>query len=167
MENEINLDLSELDQVEVNAENKLKVKNRFEKLSEKVITTSKERDEAVAKMKAEADLKATAERERDFYKGFSTSVSQYPQAAQYQDKIWEKVKGGYTHEDAMVAVLAKEGKLGGAVQQPIMQPNIAGGSAPTIMEGVKSISEMSSAEKLAALTEAEKSGELVNALRGR
>lgn len=165
-DNELNLDL---DNLEVQAEEKLKVKNRFEKLSEKVILTSKEKDEALAKAQAEAEARVNAEKERDFYKDFSANVSKYPNASEYQDKILEKVKIGYTTEDAMVAVLAKEGKLTSeAPQAPqVPTPQVEGGSASTTISGDKDISQMTSDEKLAALTEADKKGDLVNALRGR
>ena len=164
MENEdLNLDL---DNLEVQAEEKLKVKNRFEKLSEKVILTSKEKDEALSKAQTEAEARVKAEKERDFYKDFSANVSKYPSASEYQDKILEKVNAGYSTEDAMVAVLVKEGKFTSETIQPD-KPQVEGGSATTQMSGDKSIYDMSAAEKLAALTEADKSGDLVNALRGR
>jgi len=164
MENEdLNLDL---DNLEVQAEEKLKVKNRFEKLSEKVITTSRERDEALAKVQTEADAKLNAEKERDFYKDFSANVSKYPNASEYQDKILEKVKIGYTTEDAMVAVLAKEGKLTSEVPQPL-SPQVEGGSAATQMGGEKTLETMTADEKFAALTEIDKTGDLAKALRGK
>lgn len=153
-----------LDNIEGQAEEKLKVKNRFEKLSEKVILTSKERDELAAiKVKLEAD-NSSLSKERDFYKDFSGNVSKYPVASEYKDKIWEKVKNGYSTEDAIVAVLAKEGKL--TSQAPVQQMQVEGGSAPTNVEGTKSIADMTPAEKLAALGEADKTGDLVRALRG-
>ena len=164
MENEdLNLDL---DNLEVQAEEKLKVKNRFEKLSEKVITTSKEKDDALLKAQTEADARVKAEKERDFYKDFSANVSKYPSASEYQDKILEKVNAGYSTEDAMVAVLVKEGKFTSETIQPD-RPQVEGGSAPTIVGGDKSLNDMTAAEKLAMLAEADKSGDLVNALRGR
>ena len=164
MDNEdLNLDL---DNLEVQAEEKLKVKNRFEKLSEKVILTSKERDEALSKAQADAEAKVKAEKERDFYKDFSANVSKYPGASEYQDKILEKVNSGYSTEDAMVAVLVKEGKFTSETIQPD-KPQVEGGSATTAMSGDKSLNDMSATEKLEALKEAEKSGDLVNALRGR
>lgn len=163
MDDELNLD-----DLEVQAEEKLKVKNRFEKLSEKVISTSKEKDEALAKVQTEAEARVNAEKERDFYKDFSANVSKYPNASEFQDKILEKVKGGYSTEDAMVAVLAKEGKLNipsSQVQSPNIQ--VEGGSAPTYSEGGKTLQDMTAAEKLTALAEADKAGDLVNALRGK
>jgi len=164
-ENELNL---ELDNIESNVENNLKVKNRFEKLSEKVILTSKERDEAIAKANAETTARTQAEKDRDFYKDFSGNVSKYPQATEYQDKILEKVRGGYSTEDAVVAVLAKEGKLTSEQPKPLtFNGQVEGGSAPTTMDGNKSMNDMKPDEKLAALTELDKSGALANALRGR
>lgn len=164
MENEdLNLDL---DNLEVQAEEKLKVKNRFEKLSEKVILTSKEKDDALLKAQTEADARVKAEKERDFYKDFSANVSKYPSASEYQDKILEKVNAGYSTEDAMVAVLVKEGKFTSETIQPD-RLQVEGGSAPTIVGGDKSLNDMTAAEKLAMLAEADKSGDLVNALRGR
>lgn len=164
---EINLD--NLDDIQNQAENKLKVKNRFKELSEQVIT-EKSRNETLAKEKAEADRKATdALKEVEFYKGFSANVGKYPQATQYHDTILEKVKNGYTPEDAILAVLAKEGKLtqAPAAPQAPVQPAYSpeGGSAPTMVEGTKSISDMTPQEKLAALSEADKRGELVGAFR--
>lgn len=163
MEEELDLDL---DSLESNAENKLKVKNRFEKLSEKVILTSKERDEALAKVKAEAEARTKAEKEAEFYKGFSANITKYPQATEYQDQILDKVRGGYTPEDAMVAVLAKEGKLN--VQPEVRTPSqqVEGGSAPTAIEGNKSIDSMTSEEKFDAL-KGLNNDQIFNALRGR
>jgi hypothetical protein len=163
MDEELNL---ALDNVETNTEDRLKVKNRFEKLSEKVILTSKERDElAAAKLALEGE-KASLTKERDFFKDFSTNVSKYPQATAYQEQILEKVKAGYTTEDAMVAVLNKEGKL--IPQEPQgSYAQVEGGSAPTTMEGEKSFDDMKPEEKFAKLAELDKTGALANALRGR
>jgi hypothetical protein len=163
-EQEINL---ELDNIQSNVEERLKVKNRFEKLSEKVILTSKEKDEAIAKATAAEEARQKAEKDLNFYKGFSTNVSKYPQASAYQDKIKERVDKGYDTEDAILAVLAKEGKLTPPPAPKPTEQQIEGGSAPTLTEGQKSISDMKPEEKLEALKEAEKSGLLVGALRGR
>jgi len=164
-EDELNLDL---DNIESNVEQKLQVKNRFEKLSEKVILTSKERDElAAAKTLLEGEKDSLA-KERDFYKDFSTNVTKYPNASDYQDQILEKVKSGYSTEDAMVAVLAKEGKLN-MTSAPTPTPSfqVEGGSAPTSFEVNKSLSDMKPEDKLSALAELDKTGDLANALRGR
>ena len=165
-DNELNLDL---DNLEAQADEKLKVKNRFVKLSEKVATTSKERDDALAKAKAEADDRVNVEKERDFYKDFSANVSKYPNASEYQEQILEKVKGGYSTEDAMVAVLNKEGKLitPSPETEPKPEVQVEGGSAQTTQEGPKTLETMTPEEKLSALAEADKSGDLVKALRGK
>jgi len=164
-ENELGLDL---DNLEVQAEEKLKIKNRYEKLSEKVIQEKAEK-EKLFKAKEESD-KQNIElvRERDFFKDFSAQSSKYPQASEYQDKIWEKVKGGYTTEDAMVAVLAKEGKFGVSNEPITSVPSPEGGSAPTqTVDLDKNLGDMSREEKLNALIEADKRGEIEMALRGR
>lgn len=157
MENEFDLDL---DKIEEDQEKKLKVKNRFEQLSEKVILTSKEKEEAVSKAVAAEEAKINAEKERDFFKEFSANVGKYPQASAHQDKILEKVRSGYTTEDAIVSTLAREGQLTPITQSP--QGDIVGGSAPNQIGDVKSktASEMSTDEKLAQLIEAEKRGDI-------
>ncbi len=118
--------------------------NRFKDLSEKVELTAKERDEATAK--------ATAlEKENEFYKGFSKVSSKYEGAADHQDKILEKYTAGYDLEDATISVLAKAGKL----QNAPTRQSPAGGSASTAIQAGddKPISEMTRAEKRAALEE--------------
>lgn len=164
MENDQNLDT-----IEARVEEKLKDKNRYEKLSESVIKEKLEK-EAIAKARDEA-LKSANDlaKERDFYKDFSVNVTKYPGASEYQDRILEKVRSGYSTEDAMVSVLAKEGKLNTASSQPVQQPyvQVEGGSAPNLSGGNKSLLDMTPAEKLAALSDADKSGDLVNALRGK
>jgi hypothetical protein len=164
MDDELNLDL---DQIESNTEERLKVKNRFQQLSEKVILTSKERDElAEAKQVLESE-KDSLSKERDFYKDFSTNVTKYPHASEYQEQILEKVKNGYSTEDAMVAVLAKEGKLTMPAEAPAPSPQVEGGSSPTVISGDKSMSDMTAEEKMSALAKLDKTGALANALRGR
>lgn len=127
---------------------------RNKKLSEKVIETAKERDDAkAAAEKAEADTKA-ALKEVDFYKDFSTQTSKYSQASEYQDAIKEKVMSGYSVEDATVSVLAKEGKL---TTPEVVTPkdSPAGGSASNATKpgGDKTIAEMDQAERRAILSE--------------
>lgn len=162
------LDL-ELDTVEEKVRNSEKVKNRFEQLSEKVILTSRERDEHAAKAKAEEEARLAAEKERDFYKAFSSSAAKYPESGAYQDQILEKVKAGYETEDAILAVLAREGKLSQpAAPQYVAPPapHAEGGSAATPMPGNKAVADMTSEEKLAALAELDRDGGLAAALRG-
>ncbi len=162
-ENELELNLDELDQIDTNAERKLEVKNRYQKLSEKVKTTAQEKEAAEAARKAAEEARTLAEKERDFFKNFSQVSSRYPNAAQFQDLILEKVNKGYDMEDAAIAVLSKEGKLG-SEPQPTPQPESpAGGSAATVIKGDaadKPLDEMSVAEKRSALEELEKKGEI-------
>ncbi len=158
----------DLDGIEVGIEEKLKVKNRFEKLSEKVILTSKERDEKAQLADRLQGEVSNISKERDFYKDFSGNISKYPNASQFQDKILEKVRLGYSTEDAMVSVLAKEGQL--STSQPVQQrpaSQIEGGSAPTMVEGNKSLEDMTATEKYSMLADADKTGELARALMGR
>ena len=154
---DLNLDL---DTLEANAESKLQVKDRFAKLTEKGLEAEK-KAQAEAEARAQAEARATtAEKERDFFKSFSQISSKHPGAAEYQDQILEKVNKGYDPEDAALAVLAKEGKLGGN-PAPTPKPIIAeGGSAPTNLgdTGGKDVKDMTSDEKAAALMQAEKEG---------
>lgn len=154
----------DLDGIEAQTDQKLKVKNRFQQLSEKVKVTSQEKDEiTAAKQKIEAE-NALISKERDFYKGFSTNISKYPNATQFQDKILEKVKAGYDMEDAMVAVLNKEGKLTAQPPEPKPAPQVEGGSAPTATIGNSEPKTMD--EKRKALMDADRRGELESILRG-
>jgi hypothetical protein len=52
---------------------------------------------------------------------------------------------------------------------PVQRPSnqVEGGSAATSFEGSKAIQDMSAEEKLTALAELDKTGDLANALRGR
>lgn len=143
------LNLDQLDE-DINKENK--VEERIRGLSGKVKETAEQRD-AAEKAKAEAETRATnAEKERDFFKGFSAATSKYPGASEYQDKIREKVMAGYDMEDATVSILAKEGKL--TTPRPEKQSPV-GGSAVNNPSGggQKPISEMTKEEKRAILNE--------------
>lgn len=153
-EQELNLD--DLDQIESNVENKLKVKNRFQDLSEKVKTEAQKREEAETKLKAEADARLQAERERDFFKNFSSNTTKYPNAAQHQDEIWQKVQKGYELEDAMMLMSSKEQ----TPNTPKSSPTVEGGSAPTMLNdgGEKELKDMTREEKLEALMALEKRG---------
>lgn len=150
-EDELNLDL---DTIEAGAENNLKVKNRFQQLSEKVIVTSKERDEFRTKAEAAEQARTAAEKERDFHKGFSQISAKHPEAINYQDQILERVNKGYDPEEAALAVLAKEGKLSNQTQErpATVTSGAEGGSAPTILQGDKPVSGMSHEEKYEALS---------------
>src|SRR3990167_6391349 len=107
---ELDLNLDDLDQIETNTERKLEVKNRYQKLSEKVKLEAQGKADAETRFKSEEEARLRAEKERDFFKNFSQVSSKHPEAAQYQDQILERVNKGYDMEEAAVAVLAKEGK---------------------------------------------------------
>jgi hypothetical protein len=134
--------------------------NRFKTLSEKVKTTAQERDAEKVKAEKAETKRLEAEKERDFFKDFNTSTAKYPGAAEFQDRIKEKVLAGYDMEDATVSVLAKEGRL--TPPAPAKPGSPAGGSATTAMKtgGEKPISEMTREEKRAAILDAESKGEI-------
>lgn len=136
-----------------------KVEERITSLSNKVKTTSEERD-------ALALEKASLEKERDFYSSFTDSTAKYPGAVEYKDAIKEKVMAGYSVEDATVSVLNKEGKF--QPQAPAVEKElVAGGSSLNRIPdgGSKSIGEMTRDEKRQALMEADKRGEIEPILR--
>ncbi len=157
MNDELNLDL---DTIESNAQQNLQVKDRFAKLTEKGIEAEKARQEADAKATVEAERADKAERDLEFYKSFNQISSKHPGASDYQDQIKERVDKGYDPEEATIAVLAKEGKFGGQPQTFQANPTVAGGSAQTNLGegGNKSVSEMTQAEKVELLLQAEKEG---------
>lgn len=173
-DNQINLDDLDLDQIQDNADKTLKAKNRIHALAITAQESSKAKEAAEAAQKAAEEARALAEKERDFFKDFSKITSQHPAAAELQDKIFEKVRGGYTTEDATYAVLAKEGKLGGAQQaigeqtQARMQDVVGGDATLTNIEGAdKPLEQMTTEEKYSALREADQRGELHVLLTGR
>lgn len=130
-----------------------KAEERIKSLNSKVIATSTERDEALAKA-------ATLEKENAFLASFSDMAVKYPTASEFRDQIKEKVMSGYTAEDATVSVLNSQGKL---IPQPPAPPApAAGGSASNILPGTgtKSVKEMSQAERREAIIEAEKRGDI-------
>lgn len=153
MADELELDLSQEEQA-IN-----KTQERITNLSSKVKDTAKERDEAKAAAEAAEQARIAAEKERDFFKDFSGLTSKYSAAGEYQSQILEKVKAGYSVEDATVAVLNKEGKL---TASPAPQGPAAGGSATTatLETGGKTVAEMSREERRSALLEAEKRGDI-------
>ncbi len=153
-EEELELDLDNNE--EINRE-----KDRNKKLADKVKTTSEERD-ALAKAKEEEVLaRSTAEKERDYYTGFTPMTAKYPGSVDFQDKILEKTKLGLDIEEATMLVMAKEGKY--TPPTPAQEKfNASGGSAnTTITSGdSKTPQEMSQAERKSALEEAFAKGEL-------
>lgn len=159
MENDNELDLN-LDELESNAEKKLEVKNRYQKLSEKVKTEAQAREEAEAKTKVAEEGKLVADKRADFFKNFSQVSSKYPNATEYQEQILERVNKGIDLEEATVGVLHKEGKFQASVLEPSRPDNIAGGSASTVITdtGDKRVEEMTHEEKRSALLQMEKEG---------
>lgn len=145
-----------------------KTEQRIKNLSSKVRETSTERDEAKAAAEAAELARKTAEKERDFFKGFSAVSAKFPDATEYQDEILEKVNAGYSAEDATLSVLNAHGKLTAPVQtvQPI---TAGGGSAATVLPGSdqKPVNEMTQAERRAALADPERQADLEAILRGQ
>ena len=140
---------------EVQQENK--VEKRIKQLSNKVKLTSNERDElakANEKLKAERD---SLKKDSEFSSSFSENPN-YQVAKDYKDEIKKKVSGGYSVEDAVVAVLAKEGKLNAikATENP------AGGSAtnPPMTGESKPLSELTREEKRAEVMKAMDRGDI-------
>lgn len=153
---ELNL---ELDDLQDEAEKTLQVKDRFAKLTEKGIEAErKAQEEASARAGAESRA-SKAEKDLEFYKSFSQISSKFPGAVDHQDQIKERVDRGYDPEDAVIAVLSKEGKLN-QTDHPTPQPNVAGGSAQTNLGdgGSKDIRDMNNAEKAEALMQMEREG---------
>lgn len=156
MADDLDLDLDENNQEEIIS----RKDKRIRSLSEKYESSEKEKAD-IAKAKEELELaRAKAEKERDFYKGFTNISTKYQGANEYQDKIWEKVQGGYDVEDATIAILAKEGKYTPQIPVPERESAI-GGSAPTnlVGSGQKGPEEMSQTERLSALQEMADKGE--------
>lgn len=145
-----------------NLQDESRSESRIKELSNKVELTAKERDEKDALLKEQQAKAATAEKERDFYMQFSDIVAGNPQAKEHKDEILEKVKAGYSAEDAAIAVLAKAGKY--TSPAPVVERvPVAGGSAPisiTSSGGEKSVAEMSQSERRAALLAAEARGDI-------
>lgn len=127
---------------------------RNKDLADKVKEAAGERDAA----KKAAD---EAIAERDFYKNLSKLSGKYPNVADFEDEILERVKKGYDMEEATVAVLNKKGKLNMNTPK-IERETVAGGSSAVNnpSSGVKTTKDMNQAERLQALREAEARGDL-------
>lgn len=147
--------LDDENQEEINRTN-----NRIKSLSDKVKTTSEERDALKAKAD-EAEAKAAlAQKDADFFKGFNAVSQKYPGSSEYQDKIREKVALGLDVDDATMFVMAKEGKY--TPPAPVIErQSAAGGSAATgIADSIeKKPSEMNRTELRSQLQEMESRGE--------
>lgn len=161
-ENELDVDLEDLDQIDANSDRKLQVKNRYQQLANDKRELS-QKLEAEAKAKAEAETKRLeAEKKLEFYKGFNTISSKYPEAANYQEQILDRHSKGIDLEEATLGILAKEGKLQ-ATKTEEVHPE--GGSAIN-PEVVKDPSNLTVGESLQTLKDLEKTGDLQKALRG-
>ena len=153
MDEELNLELD-------NSEEINRKDSRIKSLSDKVKSTSEERD-ALVKDKAEAIAKAdAAQKDADFYKGFNAVSSKYQGSSEYQDKIREKVALGLDVEEATMLIMTKEGKYTPPVQ-PLVRESAAGGSASIGINDTaeKPYKEMSRSDLKAGLQELESKGE--------
>lgn len=134
---------------------------RINQLSGTVKTVSDERDQERANREAAEAKVAEAERERDFYAGFSDVVATNPEAKDHKDDILTKVKSGYTVQDATYAVLGAAGKLNQTLQTVEVESPAGGSATVTIPQGgVKSVGDMTQEERRAALLEAESRGDI-------
>lgn len=153
-----------MDELELDLEDETITRDqkRLESLSGKVKTTASERDAAIASKEEAEAARMTAEKERDFYSGFSDTVAKYPQASGHKDAIKEKVLSGYSVEDATVAVLHSEGKFSPTVENAPIAGPAAGGSAAMSMSDAptKTISEMDQSERRALLVGFENKGDI-------
>lgn len=137
-----------------------KVEKRIKQLSNKVKLTSQERDEfakANEKLKAERD---SLKKDSEFTSSFSENPH-YQVAKDHKDEIKKKVSSGYSVEDAIVAVLAKEGKLD-AIKAVKAPENPAGGSATNLPStgDQKALVDMTREEKRAEVLKAMDKGDI-------
>ncbi len=155
------LNLEDLDTIEKEITNK----NAVEERVRNSITAKKEAEakaEAADKARVEAEAKlATMEKETKFLNSFTDVTAKFPTASEFKDKIKEKVMSGYSVDDAAISILVAEGRYTPPVQ-PVQKENVAGGSAPNqiVQTPNKSVQEMTSAERWAALGEAERRGDI-------
>lgn len=124
---------------------------RIKQLSEKVRTTSEERDEKNRLLEEGNKKIAELERENTFNSSFVDILGTQPAAKDHKDEIKAKVLAGYSPEDAAFAVLGKAGKLG-TLKAPEPQSPAGGSAANTITaEAKKAPADMTQAEKRAEL----------------
>lgn len=152
------MDNENLDNVEKEINNKNAVEERFINLNKRA---KEAEDKALAETKARTETEAKLaqmEKESKFLNSFSDVTAKFPTASEYKDKIKEKVMSGYSVDDATISILHAEGKLSST---PSLG-NIAGGSAPNQItnQTQKTVKEMNSNERWAALAEAERRGDL-------
>ena len=154
-----NMDNQEIDKVEAEITNKNAVEERVRKaISDKKEAEAKFEQAEKARLEYEAKLSAM-EKQTKFLEDFSTVTTKFPTASEFKDKIRDKVASGYSVDDATVAVLHAEGKLSSS---PVQSGNVAGGSAPNQITNSpqKTVKEMASTERWAALREAELKGDI-------
>ncbi len=146
------------DELEENLNQPSEAEKRIKQLSGKVKEEAEAKDaERVAREAAEGRA-ADAEKKAAFAEAFSDIVASNPDAKDFKADIQAKVMSGYTAEDAAFAVLGKAGKLGNSDSGN----STAGGSAATSIPqgGQKTVQEMTQAERLSALREAEQRGDI-------
>jgi hypothetical protein len=156
-------EINEFEEDEENQETQAQVKRdkvdkRIKSLIDKLEAASKERDEAIAS-KAELE-KARAE--DSFKSAFNEQSSKYPYAKDHEADIKNQTDKGLSVEDATLLVLTKEKKLISAedIESQKAEGGAFGGSADTKVGEKKEIKDMTQAERLAALYEAESRGEI-------
>ncbi len=156
MDDELDLDLGDDKSKEIISRKDKKI----DSLSEKLGNTEKEKALLAEEKQKETLARQTAEKERDFLKGFGKVSTKYPGASEFQDKILEKVNLGYDVEDATISILAKEGKYTPSTQ-PLVRESAAGGSAATGIAdpAEKKPEQMSRAELRSQLLDLESKGE--------
>lgn len=155
----------EKDELELELENNEDGKiKRIKQLSQKFAGSEREKEELSEKLRIAESEKATLSKEKEFLTSFTDHAIKYPSAKEHQDEIKQKVMAGYSVEDAVVAVLAKNNKLRTADEsdRDATRNSALGGSAPTnINKPVeKRLEEMTREEKRSALLEAEERGDL-------
>ncbi len=166
MDDELDLDLSQ-EEEPIN-----RAQKRIESLTSKTKEAYQERDAAAAKAAEAEQARAAAEKRAEFLESFTDVTTRYQAAPEFRDAIQEKVlNSGYTVEDATVAVLAANGRFTPpqVEEQPNVQPMTSGGSAPItdLSGGNRGVSDMTQAERRAALMDADARGDLRQILERR
>lgn len=152
------MDENQLDTIEADINKTNAVEERFKNL----VGSKKEAEakfEAAEKARLESEARvANLEKEASFLNSFSDVTAKFPTASEYKDKIKEKVMSGYSVDDAAISILVAEGKF---TPPQVPMGTVAGGSAPNqIVQGGKTVQDMSSADRWAALKEAERKGDI-------
>lgn len=151
-----------LDELEKDITSKNAVEDRIRTLHAGKKEAEDARTQAETKAKEAEDKLKVMEKETQFLSSFADSVSKpdFQGATEYKDKIKEKFNSGYSLEDAIITTLHSEGKF---TPSPVIErvENVGGGSASIqITNSNKTSGQMTQAERLEALKEAEKRGDL-------